>query len=30
MISMCCGQAASHWPQAMQSLALPPVRVAKL
>ena len=23
MIGRCCGQADSHWPQAMQSLALP-------
>lgn len=29
MISMCCGQAASHWPHPMQSEALVPSRVAK-
>ena len=28
-ISMCCGQAASHWPHWIQSLALTPSRVEK-
>ena len=28
-MSMCCGQLRSHWPQAMQSDALPPSDTAK-